>query len=386
MIRSLTAILMQTITYSDNITKGGKRFLSFFGGIMDKRFFESLESCWDRLKSCGKPIYIYGMGNGSEKILHLFDRFGISCSGIFASDDFVRGQSFCGFKVQRFSDVMADSTDKLIVLGFGSSLDEIMARVQSIEEKFELVAPDTSVTDSGYFDKERFFDLYSKAERAYSLLEDDLSRKTFECITAYKITGSLKYLRECFCDESEANSLLCLGGSEQYFDLGAYRGDTVESFVSLVNGKYKSITAVEPNVKNFRKCEQNTQQYQNVTLYNAAAWSECTTLTFSKGAGRQAKVSQSGEQVSALTLDSIAQDGCTFVKYDVEGADCEALLGSVNTIRKFSPKICAALYHKPYDYFLLPLMISRINADYKLYMRQSRYYPCWETNLYCIPR
>ena len=87
-----------------------------------------------------------------------------------------------------------------------------------------------------------------------------------------------------------------------------------------------------------------------------------------------------------LTLDSIAQDGCTFVKYDVEGADCEALLGSVNTIRKFSPKICAALYHKPYDYFLLPLMISRINADYKLYMRQSRYYPCWETNLYCIPR
>ena len=47
----------------------------------------------------------------------------------------------------------------------------------------------------------------------------------------------------------------------------------------------------------------------------------------------------------------------------------EALLGSVQTLRKFSPKICAALYHKPYDYFLLPLMLNRINGDYRFYRR-----------------
>ena len=353
---------------------------------MDRGFFESLESWQERAASCGKPVYIYGMGNGSEKILRLFDRFGIRCSGIFASDDFVRGQSFCGFKVQRFSDVMADPVDKLIVLGFGSSLDEIMARVESIAQRFELIAPDTSVTDNGYFDKQRFFDLYSKAERAYSLLEDELSRKTFECVTAFKITGNTSFLRECFCDENEAHSLLSLGDSEQYFDLGAYRGDTVESFIGQVGGKYKSITAVEPNERNFRKCRENTEKYDNITLCNAAAWSECTQLFFSKGAGRQARITDKGKSVAAITLDSIAQQGCTYVKYDVEGADYEALLGSVGTIRRFSPKICAALYPKPYDYFLLPLMIQRINADYKFYLRQSRYYPCWETNLYCVPR
>lgn len=352
---------------------------------MDRQYFESLESCWDRLAQSKKPIYIYGMGNGSEKILHLFKHFGISCEGIFASDDFVRGQSFCGYKVQRFSDIMSDSSDKLIVLGFGSSLDEIMARVESIEQRFELIAPDTSVTDNGFFDKQRFLDLYTKAERAYSLLEDELSRKTFECITAYKITGNTEYLRKCFCDESDSQALLSLTDSEIYFDLGAYRGDTVDSFVAHTNGRYNRIAAVEPNARNFRKCEQNTAKYPNVTLYNAAAWSECTTLTFSSSAGRQAKVSDKGTPVQALTLDSIAQSGCTYVKYDVEGADYEALLGSVRTIRKFSPKICAALYHKPYDYFLLPLVLNRINADYKLYLRQSRYYPCWETNLYCIP-
>ena len=353
---------------------------------MDRSYFEGLESCFDRTAGCGKAVYIYGMGNGSEKILRLFDRYGIKCEGIFASDDFVRGQSFCGYKVQRFSDIMADAEDKLIILGFGSSLDEIMKRVESIGERFELLAPDTSVTDEGYFDKERFLDLYDKAERAYSLLGDELSRKTFECVTAFKITGDTKYLRECFCDESEAKGLLCLTDSEEYFDLGAYRGDTIDEFVKLVGGKYRRIVGVEPNEKNYRKCEQNTQGLENVTLYNAAAWSDNTELTFSKGAGRQAKITDKGTQVRALTLDSIAQQGCTYVKYDVEGADYEALLGSVRTIRKFSPKICAALYHKPYDYFLLPLMINRINADYKFYLRQSRYYPCWETNLYCMPR
>ncbi len=353
---------------------------------LDPVIFENLTPSWERIACCNKPVYIYGMGNGSEKMLHLFSRFGIKCEGIFASDDFVRGQSFCGYKVQRFSDIMSDPTDKLIVLGFGSSLDEIMQRIESIEQRFELVAPDTSVTDDGYFDKQRFFDLFSKASRAYSLLEDDLSRKTFECVTAFKITGNTQFLRDCFCDEQKNAELLGLGSDESYFDLGAYRGDTIESFVKQTGGKYHSITGVEPNKRNFRKCSENTSDLENVTLYNAAAWNKCTQLSFSSSAGRQARVSEKGVLTDALTLDSIAEKGCTYVKYDVEGADCEALLGSVGTIRKYSPKICTAVYHKPYDYFLIPLLINEINADYKHYLRQSRYYPCWETNLYCIPR
>ena len=267
-----------------------------------------------------------------------------------------------------------------------SSLDEIMERIESIEDRYELIIPDTSVTDGGFFSKERFMDLFSKAQRAYSLLEDELSRRTFECVTAYKITGQGKYLRECFCDEEEAHGLLGLSDNEIYFDLGAYRGDTIESFVRQVEGKYRRIVGVEPNERNYRKCCENTAGFEGVTLYNAAAWSENGTLTFSKGGGRMAKVSPEGKTVQALTLDSIAGEGCTYVKYDVEGADYEALAGSIRTLRKYSPKICAAVYHKPYDYFLLPLAINRINADYRLYLRQSRYYPCWETNLYCVPR
>ena len=95
--------------------------------MFSKEYFQSLESSWDRLKTCEKPIFIYGMGDGAEKLLDEFDRLGIKCTGVFASDDFVRGQSFRGFKVQTFSQVQAQFGDITVVLGFGTSLPEIMA-------------------------------------------------------------------------------------------------------------------------------------------------------------------------------------------------------------------------------------------------------------------
>lgn len=50
--------------------------------MFSKEYFQSLESSWDRLKTCEKPIFIYGMGDGAEKLLDEFDRLGIKCTGV----------------------------------------------------------------------------------------------------------------------------------------------------------------------------------------------------------------------------------------------------------------------------------------------------------------
>ena len=57
------------------------------------------ENVWDFLKNDNKPIMIYGMGNGAEKIISTLDTYGVKVSEIFASDEFVRGHSFLGYKV-----------------------------------------------------------------------------------------------------------------------------------------------------------------------------------------------------------------------------------------------------------------------------------------------
>ena len=57
---------------------------------------------WNRLKREEKPILLYGMGDGAEKILSVLNERGIEIQGIFVSDDFVRDKSFHGFKLLSF--------------------------------------------------------------------------------------------------------------------------------------------------------------------------------------------------------------------------------------------------------------------------------------------
>ena len=51
---------------------------------------------WDYLVQAKKPILLYGMGNGADKILRVCESYGITVSDFFASDGFVRGHSFHG--------------------------------------------------------------------------------------------------------------------------------------------------------------------------------------------------------------------------------------------------------------------------------------------------
>lgn len=55
---------------------------------------------WEHLAATSKPIIIYGMGDGAQKILDVCAEKNVKVSGFMASDDFVRGHSFAGFEVK----------------------------------------------------------------------------------------------------------------------------------------------------------------------------------------------------------------------------------------------------------------------------------------------
>ena len=346
---------------------------------------KTLESSWDRLKNSQKPIYIYGMGDGCEKILHKFKLMDIECNGIFASDDFVRGQEFAGFKVQRLSDVEKSCNDFIVVPAFGSSLPEIMQRLENIADKHILIMPDTPVAGEEYFDKSQLLNRFSDVQKVYELLADDLSKDVFIKVLSYKITGDISYLKKVFSQPDEAyEKILRLCDHEVYVDLGAFTGDTVKEFLNHTENKYNKIYALEPDKKNFRKCIKNLINLNNIELFNAAVWSKDALKHFNGSAGRQGKIDIKGKVVQCRSVDSIL-DGkeCSYIKFDVEGSEKQAVTGSEQTIKKYSPKICMALYHRAYDLIDLPLMLHELNPKYKMYIRQYSYYPAWETNLFC---
>ena len=354
-------------------------FLEVFS--LEKVYFENLGESWEQLRKSEMPIVIYGMGNACEKILCRFSELGIACSGIFASDEFVRGQSFRGFRVKTLSAVEEEFGDFIICSAFGSSIPEVMERVLFLSNRHKLLFPDLPVAGDEYFSKEGFLKRFDRAASAYSLLSDEKSKETFVKLFSFKITGDIKYLIPIFEDTENIMSML-IGDNEDlvYADLGAYNGDTVERFIEKSNGKYEKIFAFEPDKRSFRKCVKNLIGYDNIDFINACAWSTDERIGFSQQSGRQSKISDSGELIAARSLDSVLSGKrCDIVKYDVEGAEREALEGSAETIRRCAPSLIVSAYHRPYDLIDLPLIINDIYGGYSCYLRQPPYFPAWDS-------
>ena len=84
--------------------------------------FENQISVWQALKGSSEPVVLYGMGDGADKVLAAVEKYGITASGVMASDGFVRGQQFHGFTVKRLSDFEKEYGDFTIALCFASQL------------------------------------------------------------------------------------------------------------------------------------------------------------------------------------------------------------------------------------------------------------------------
>ena len=85
-----------------------------------------------------------------------------------------------------------------------------------------------------------------------------------------------------------------------------------------------------------------------------------------------------------LAIDSIQSGKIDYIKYDVEGAEAEALMGSENTIKAYSPALLVSLYHRSRDIFSLVNYVSVKYPEYRLYLRRLRCVPAWEIDLICI--
>ena len=345
---------------------------------------------WERLQAETRPIVLYGMGDGAAKILRVFAQKGIRASGVFASDEFVRGHDFAGFRVKKLSELTAElGEDLMVVLSFASQRPEVLEKFYTLDRQFDLVAPDVPVAGEGLFDRDYVETHQKKFEQAYDLMADETARRCFADIVNFKLTGELHYLCDCETDKDEAFQNILRPNEEEHFvDLGAYNGDTIRELLSYTNGKYASITALEPDRRTFRKLSAYAEEHLtgDVTLLHAGAWFEDTTLTFAARAGRNSALAAKGVETPMRSLDSVL-DGrpCTLLKYDIEGAERKGLLGAAQTLRRYAPRLNLACYHRNEDLFDLPLLVHAFCPGHKLYLRHHPYVPAWDVNLYAAP-
>ncbi len=359
-------------------------------------FITERTDSWEFLRRTELPVFIYGMGDGCEKILRVFEQYSIPTAGIFASDEFVRGHSFKSHLVHTLSQIEEIVDEFVVVLAFGAGYDSLYKKIEDIASRHILLAPDVPVVGGGLFTYSYALENAAKLRRVYDLLADDRSRQTFADVINFRISGRIEYLTRCTADDEEINELIPLTDDEIYVDLGAYNGDTLKEFIDRTGGRFSHIYAAEPDRRNFRKLEKTIaelpgEMQDRITAVNAAAWDDDGQISFAQNSGRNSsaaditneRLSQRAEETAAVTADTLCGAAATFIKMDVEGAERQALKGAEKAIKSGAKLICA-LYHRTDDLFELPLLIHEMMPSLKLYIRHKKYIPAWETNLYAV--
>lgn len=355
---------------------------------------------WEYLASTDKTIVLYGMGNGADKILAACAEKAITVRDCFASDGFVRKKSFHGMEVKAWDDIkhIYGAQNVIVLLSFGTSRPEVLENILRIADESELYAPDVPAFGDGLFDRAFFEAHKQEIESAYELLSDEESKRIYKNVILFKLTGKISYLLEAQSDpKAIMQELICPSTLQITADLGAYNGDTVRELLAVSDGNIQTVYALEPDARNYKKLAAyaETEERAKVIPLPVGAWSEQTTLFFEDSGNRNASFGQNRshsldarpqkvKEIAADTLDHVLQGKpVDYIKYDVEGSEKEALLGSVGTIRSCFPTLLLSLYHRNEDIFSLPLLLHELFPNYKgYYLRRLRGIPAWDLNLY----
>ena len=376
---------------------------------------------WQYLKTAsdaGRPILLYGMGNGADKIITVCEAYGIPVADVFASDGFVRGHSFHGRVVLSFSQACERyGADRMIVLlSFASSRPDVLELIDRVAATCEFYIPDVPVCGTDLFHAAFYEKHQAEIAAARALFADDESRRVYDGILAYKLSGRREVLRATESEPAEAyRNILHTERFMAAADLGAYNGDSIRELRSYAP-HLKHVIAMEPDRRNFRKLTEYASHLNEkgdaltVSPVQAGAWSCTATLTFHGSGNRNAGLAdvpdgtESGvlpstadnpyfgktAEVPVTALDTVISDilppdiRLDYIKYDVEGAEAEALLGSQHVIRRDAPALLVSAYHRSADLFRLPLLVHELNPAYKLYLRRMAGVPAWDINLYAV--
>ena len=152
-------------------------------------------------------------------------------SDLFASDEFVRGHSFRGYKVHKYSEICEKYDDFNVVLCFASHIDSVIEHIEIMDSEHTVFAPDVPVAGGGLFSREFVEENDEKFDFVYNRLADEESKRVYLDILNFKVSGKIKYLLSSFADKDKIYSdILKLGDDEEIVDLGAYDGDTIREF------------------------------------------------------------------------------------------------------------------------------------------------------------
>ena len=230
-----------------------------------------------------------------------------------------------------------------------------------------------AITIGPLFDLENFADEQCFAAEAANLLTDERSKEIFKNHLRYLRGGSIDALerKDSGIMYFPDNRPFEFSGKVTMADCGSYIGDTIMSLMPYV--EFEKIYAFDPDPLVASQLRENLSRYKGLDFHiiQAGLGSCRGQIAFAEdGTGRGVIREDGGIKIDIVTLDEVFSNvKVDFIKMDIEGAEADALLGAANVIKRDMPLLEVSVYHRPGDFWKLPLLIKELNPEYSIYLR-----------------
>lgn len=303
--------------------------------------------------------YINEKTNGKISARYIVDNNSSlwSIEGIYGPDYFVNDMS---------------NVDIVLVCVYVS--DQISEQLKDIGYFGKTLVVSSSVFSISDDDYRMYEENMPKIEEVYQRLADEHSRCTLETYLNVMRTGDV-FLWNSVNGNSRNKLLdeevLDLNIKHNYVDVGAFIGDTLETFLRQTNNIYSSIICIEPDKRNYSELSHKIDSIKKDDVYaiNAAIGDKSGTIRFDGEKSESCHVSDDvGEEIRMLALDDLIVDNeVSLLKISTNGFDLKALKGAEKIIIENKPQI--ATYSSGNQMWTIPMYLWSIVPEYDIYMR-----------------
>ncbi|MDA8231390.1 MAG: FkbM family methyltransferase [Magnetospirillum sp.] len=272
-----------------------------------------------------------------------------------------------------------------VVLGLHEPclVDREAAVVGRAEQWFDNLEPTIPV---GYFEANR-----EAAAASYAAMGDAESKEIYAASLRTRLTGNAGYLPHSEYPQY-FHPLVSPEPGDVLIEGGILDGVTTLRFAEAI-GQSGRIVAFEPLPESWPVLEERFAPYGNIVLERHGLWSRREKLHLMQDTGASRVRQEAGEGTapcSLIDLDSYVEENgltrCDMIKLDIEGAELDALKGSVRTLRTFRPKLAISVYHYPFEQFIdIVNFLANLNLGYTFFMGQHLPMIYQETVLYGRP-
>lgn len=308
-------------------------------------------------------------------------------------DDYTSETSFQGKPVVRMEGVPADAMVVSCVVDAKplTALARLRAAgITRVVDYFTLcrmipmLTRPTPYLEGGRAEVHRHLDSY---QWLHDRLADEESRQTLSKVVSFRCTGDLRHM-EGFSwklDSQYFEGFNRFADREVFVDGGSFDGETALAFRDRCPN-YEAMYVFEPAHAPMEITRQKLSELCNVHFIQKGLFDRQTRLRFDANAGSASRLSDGGgSEIEVTTLDEAVTGRVSFVKLDVEGAECPALNGAKRHILEDHPKLAVCVYHQQSDFRRVPEIVLDLRDDYDVYLRHYTE-GVLETVMFFIPR